>query len=153
MARRVATRLGLARVSLLNDLQAMAYSMPMLEDAELHILQRGEALEGVNVALIVAGTGLGVALLHRVGGRLIPSPSEAGHADYAAGTEREIALLRDLTSRYGRAEVEHVVSGRGLVNIHRVVHRTPGSNADAADASKRWNSSSRRTARRPEPWR
>src|SRR5207244_1892710 len=41
-----------------------------------------------------------------------------------ARTEREIQLLRDLTSRYGRAEVEHVVSGRGLVNIYRVVHRT-----------------------------
>ena len=55
-------------------------------------------------------------------GRFIPSPSEGGHADFAARTEREIALLRDLAARYGRAEVEHVVSGRGLLNIHRVTH-------------------------------
>src|SRR5204862_7660286 len=55
-ARRVASRFGLARVSLLNDLQAMAYSVPVLEDTELRTLQRGEALQG-NIALIAAGTG------------------------------------------------------------------------------------------------
>jgi glucokinase len=58
-----------------------------------------------------------------VDGRIVPSPSEGGHADYAPRSERDIALLRDLTRRFGRAEVEHVVSGRGLVNIHRVAHQ------------------------------
>src|SRR5262249_50662763 len=69
-----------------------------------------------------AGTGMGQALLHRVDHRFVPSPSEGGHADFAARTEREITLLRDLTLRYGRAEVEHVISGRGLVNVYRVAH-------------------------------
>jgi glucokinase len=64
-------------------------------------------------------------MLHNIDGRFVPLASEAGHADFAARTEREIALVRDLTARYGRADVEHVVSGRGLVNIHRVAHRQP----------------------------
>jgi glucokinase len=34
-------------------------------------------------------------------------------------------LLRDLVARYGRADVEHVISGRGLVNIHRYLHTGP----------------------------
>jgi glucokinase len=80
-------------------------------------------LRGGNIGLIAAGTGLGQALLHNIDGRFVPSASEAGHADFAARTEREIALTRDLVRRYGRADVEHVVSGRGLVNIHRVAHR------------------------------
>ncbi len=122
-ARRVATTFGLRRVELLNDLQAMAYAVPVLQGSEVHVLQAGEALGGGNMALIAAGTGLGEALLHHVDGRFVPSPSEAGHADFAARTEREIALVRDLTVRNGRADVEHVVSGRGLVNIHRVTHR------------------------------
>ena len=100
----------------------MAYAVPVLRESEVHVLQEGEALRGGNIALIAAGTGLGEALLHNVDGRFVPSPSEGGHADFAARTEREIALLRDLTARYGRADVEHVVSGRGLVNIHRVAH-------------------------------
>jgi glucokinase len=121
-ARRVATALGLRNVRLLNDLQAMAYAVPVLHGAELHVLQDGEALRGGNIALIAAGTGLGEALLHNVDGRFVPSPSEGGHADFPARTEREIDLVRDLTARYGRAEVEHVVSGRGLVNVHRTTH-------------------------------
>jgi glucokinase len=121
-ARRVASTFNFHRVSLLNDLQAMAHAVPMLRESEVHVLQEGEALRGGNIALIAAGTGLGQALLHNVDGRFIPSPSEAGHADFAARTEREIALARALTVRYGRADVEHVISGRGFLNIHPVAH-------------------------------
>ena len=129
-ARRVAAAFRLRRVTLLNDLQAMAYAVPVLAESEVLVLQRGDAEQSRrgNIALIAAGTGLGEALLHHVEGvtgRFIPSPSEGGHADFAARTEREIALLRDLTSWYGRADVEHVVSGRGLVNIHRHLHPRP----------------------------
>ena len=124
-AHRVANVLGIRRIRLLNDLQAMAYSVPVLQADELHALQKGEALRGGNIALIAAGTGLGEALLHHVDGRFVPSPSEGGHADFPARTEREIDLLRDLTARYGRADVEHVVSGRGLLNVHRSMHRQP----------------------------
>jgi glucokinase len=123
--RRVAAALGLARVALLNDLEALAHGVPALRESETHVLQEGEALRGGNIGLIAAGTGLGQALLHNVNGRFLPSASEAGHADFAARTEREIALTRDLTRRYGRADVEHVVSGRGLINIHRVAHQQP----------------------------
>jgi glucokinase len=74
------------------------------------------------MALIAAGTGLGEALLHSVDGRFVPSASEGGHADFAARTEREIALLRALTAAFGRVDVERVLSGRGLVNIHGFTH-------------------------------
>ena len=124
-ARVVATTFKLPRVSLLNDLEAMAYAVPVLQDSEVHVLQEGEPLRGGNMALIAAGTGLGEALLHNVNGKFIPSPSEGGHADFAARTEREIGLLRALTEGFGRVDVEHVVSGRGLLNIHPVAHQHP----------------------------
>jgi glucokinase len=122
-ALRVSRAFTIGRVRLLNDLQAMAYSIPVLHDAETHVLQAGEAMRGGNIALVAAGTGLGEALLHNIDGRFVPSASEGGHADFCARTEREIAVLRALTARHGRVEVERVVSGRGLSNIHRVVHR------------------------------
>jgi glucokinase len=121
----VARAFGLKRVRVVNDLVAMAHSVPVLDASELHTLQRGIPVEGGNMTLIAAGTGLGIALLHNVDGRFIPSASEGGHIDFAARTEREIVLLRDLTARFGRAEVEHVVAGQGLVNIHRVAHHGP----------------------------
>lgn len=132
-AREVGKAFDIRRVALLNDLQAMAYAVPILQGPELQTLQEGEAVRGGNMAVIAAGTGMGQALLHNVGGRFVPSPCEGGHADFAARTEPEIALLRDLIRRFGRATVEHVVSGRGLVNIHRVLHAGPCAAVDDAD--------------------
>jgi len=124
-ARRVASAFKLKRVLLLNDLQAMAYSVTVLRDSEVHVLQEGQAQRGGNMALIAAGTGLGEALLHHMDGRLLPSPSEGGHADFPARNEREITLTRYLIARYGRADVEHVISGRGFLNLFRVAHHQP----------------------------
>jgi glucokinase len=121
----VARAFGISRVWLLNDLQAMACAVPVLQEPELYTLQEGTAVGGGNLALIAAGTGLGEALLHNVGGRFIPSPCEGGHADFAARTERDIAVLRALSGRFGRASVEHVLSGPGLVNLHRITHDGP----------------------------
>jgi glucokinase len=116
---------GWSRVMLLNDVDAMALAIPVLLESELQVLQRGEPRLDGNMALIAAGTGLGKAFLHNVDGRLIPVASEGGHADWAARGGRDLDVLCSLRQRYGRAEVEQVVSGRGLLNLHRVMHATP----------------------------
>jgi glucokinase len=135
-ARQLARTFDIGHTALLNDLQAMAYAVPVLQPSELHGVQAGEPLRGGNMALIAAGTGLGEALLHNVAGRFIPSPTEGGHADFAARTERDIDVLRALIQRVGRAEVESVLSGPGLVNLYRVTHgaRCAEVNPDDADA-------------------
>lgn len=128
----VATRLG-APVALLNDLEAMACAVPVLENSELHMLQAGTPESGGTVALIAAGTGLGEAVLYRVGGRLVPAATEGGHADWAARSERDIDMLRGLTTRFGRAEIEQVISGPGLLNLHRLTHPSPCQAAKGND--------------------
>jgi glucokinase len=134
-ARQVAKAFDIPRVRLLNDLQAMAQAIPVLQASEVRVLQEGQPESGGNIALIAAGTGLGEALLHNVDGRFIPAASEGGHADFAARTEREIDVLRDLIQRFGRAEVESVLSGRGLVNLHRVAHAAPCVAVDDEEAA------------------
>jgi glucokinase len=109
-------------VLLLNDLEAMAYSVAVLEPEELCVLQEGVPVPSGNAALIAAGTGLGEALLHNLGGRFIPSASEGGHADFSARTPRELALVQELSRNYGRVDVERVISGPGLVNLFRFTH-------------------------------
>jgi len=119
----VADRLGDCPVQLLNDLEAMAYAVPVLEPDELAVLQEGVAVPNGNAALIAAGTGLGEALLHNINGRFVPCASEGGHADFAARTPRELALVEELSRVYGRVDVERVISGPGLVNLFRFTHR------------------------------
>jgi len=111
-----------APVALLNDLEAMGFSLEVLNQDEQMVLHAGEPRPEGDLALIAAGTGLGEAHLHRVDGRLVPSPTEGGHADFAARTDRDWGLVQALRERYGRAEIEHVLSGQGLINIHRFTH-------------------------------
>jgi glucokinase len=122
-AAEVGARFGARRARLLNDLEAMASSIEVLEADELMTLQDGISHQHGSRAVIAAGTGLGQAFLHRVGDGWRPVPTEAGHADFAARTDRELELVRMLRDRYGRAEVEQVLSGPGLLNLHRFTHR------------------------------
>jgi glucokinase len=119
----VAPRVGRARLKLLNDLEAMAHGVAFLEPDEIAVLQEGVAVPRGNAALIAAGTGLGEALLHNVNGRFMPSPSEAGHADFGPRNLRELALAEFVMRERDRIELETFLSGPGLVNIYRFVHK------------------------------
>jgi glucokinase len=123
--REVAVALGLGSVHLLNDLVAIAWSVPVLDRDELYVLQEGEPNPSGNAGLIAAGTGLGQAYLFSDGRRLAPAPSESGHADFAARTPRELQLTDWLRVEYGRAQVEAVVSGLGLANLYHFTHPAP----------------------------
>ncbi len=128
-ASELAARLGVSRVRLLNDLEAMAHAVRVLEPHELLTLQPGQPRIDGNMALIAAGTGLGEAMLHYVDGRYVPVASEGGHTDFPARTDRDLELVRFLRARFGRAEVEHVVSGPGLVNLSDFTHHDAGVDA------------------------
>lgn len=113
--------LPIPRAHLLNDLEALAWSVPVLNHDETEVLRKGEPDPSGNAALIAAGTGLGIALLPNVGGRLVPRASEGGHADFAARNADEQRLHAALAREYGRTDIERVVSGPGLANIHRIL--------------------------------
>jgi glucokinase len=118
----LARDVGGAPVRLVNDLAAMAASVAVLRDDETAWLQRGVASPGGGAALLAAGTGLGMAALPRIDGRLQTAPSEGGHADFAPRTAREDALVALLRARVGRVRVEDVVSGPGISALHAFTH-------------------------------
>ncbi|HUE84682.1 MAG TPA: glucokinase [Vicinamibacterales bacterium] len=122
-AAELARGFALPQVWLLNDLQAMAYSVPVLDGDELHTLQRGNKRRDGNMGIIAAGTGLGGSLLHRLGARHVPMASEVGHADFAARTDRDVAFMRFIRGRHGRVEIEHLLCGPGLVNLSDFTHQ------------------------------
>ena len=132
---------GVKSLYLLNDVEAMAYAVDALDRSELRVLQEGSRNPTGNGALLTAGTGLGQAMLIHIEGRWQPSPSEGGHADFAARTPREIELLQSLTAEYGRAHTEHIVSGPGLVNLARFTSqgrsKIINETADPADLPQR----------------
>lgn len=114
---RLARVLGLPGVSLLNDVEAQAWSVLRLRPADWLTLQTGTPVQG-NIAVISPGTGLGFAALVRGDGGMCSLASEGGHADFAPGDDQEIALLRFLRRRFGHVSVERVLSGPGLSTIY-----------------------------------
>jgi glucokinase len=118
-ARELTRGLAIEHVFLINDLEANGYGIPELAAESVETLQAGDASAVGNRGLIAAGTGLGEALLIWDGERHRPIASEGGHCDFAARTEREIALLEYLRRKLGgRVSWERVVSGLGIQNIY-----------------------------------
>ncbi len=117
---------GARRGFLINDLQATAFAVPFLDPDHLAVLQEGEAEPEGTIAVVAAGTGLGVAFLVRSDRGRLPFPSEGGHADFAPRDEREVRLMEHLRSRFGRVSVERVVSGPGLHDLYRFLREVEG---------------------------
>lgn len=115
----LADLLGLARVPLINDLEANAWGIPLLGEADFAVLNPGRPEPTGPIAVISAGTGLGEALAVWDGTAHRPLPTEGGHADFAPRNELEADLLLYLRAEHGRVSYERVLSGPGLRNIYR----------------------------------
>ena len=114
-------QLGLERLLVLNDFTALALSLPRLWPGELRKVGRGEALQRAPIALIGAGTGLGVSGLLPHGDQWVPLEGEGGHTAFSPMNEREDGVLRALRGRFGHVSTERLASGPGLVNIYEAL--------------------------------
>ena len=110
--------LGIQDVVLLNDLQAIASAVPVLEPADLFTLNVGEHVDGGAIAVVAPGTGLGEAYLTWDGVRYHARASEGGHVDFAPRNAVEMEMLRFLLRRMDHVSYERVCSGRGIPNIY-----------------------------------
>jgi glucokinase len=116
--------LDLSYLSLLNDLEAIAYGVPLLGPNDLHTINKGVPVAGGTMAIIAPGTGLGEAFLVWDGACYRAYPSEGGHSDFAPNNPLEINLLKYLHKKWEHASYESVCSGQGLVNIYEFLKDT-----------------------------
>ena len=115
-------------IALLNDLEAAAYGVEILEEKDVHVLNPGIPQKNANMCLLSAGTGLGEAIIFWDGGNYKPSASEGGHADFAPRNKIEIDLLNYLINKYGRISDERILSGPGLLNVYNFFKDTAYQN-------------------------
>lgn len=105
-------------VTLINDLDAIAYGVTLLGGKDLHTLNEGVPVPRGTLAVIAPGTGLGEAFLIWGGERYRAYPSEGGHADFGPNSDLEIGLLRYLQRKFGHVSLERICSGQGLPNVY-----------------------------------
>jgi glucokinase len=110
-------------VVLLNDLEAKAYGLRVLQHDEFFLLQKGTKQVG-NQAMIAAGTGLGEAGLYWNGNEHIPFACEGGHTDFAPRNELEVELFFYLRKQYPHVSYERVVSGPSIPLLYHFLFET-----------------------------
>lgn len=115
--------LDIPHVHLLNDFQAIGYSLDVLEAGELTPLNNAVAQLGGPRLIVGAGTGLGVCLVFPEHGHAVSYPSEGGHLAFAPQDAEQVALLQFLQTEHDRVSYERLISGMGLINVYRFLQR------------------------------
>lgn len=117
-AKELSEKLKIESVYLINDLEANAYGLFVLEEKDFHVLNKGKEQLG-NQALISAGTGLGEAGLIYGRKTHIPFACEGGHCDFAPRNDLEIELLKFARQNYPHVSYERFLSGDGIHFIYQ----------------------------------
>ena len=128
----LASRFHFERVSLVNDVEALAWAISALRPEEVDAIQKGQADPMGPVGVLALGTGLGEGYLTR--GREAPQahPSEGGHADFAPTTPQQARLLESLWREHKHVSVERACSGIGLPKLYRFLVTEEGWAEDPA---------------------
>ena len=123
----VKDELGLHTFRLLNDFTALALALPDLPSTELRQVGGTTPMPRAPIALLGAGTGLGVSGLVPVGeAGWVPLSGEGGHVTLPAVTARERLVMDGLALQYGHASAERLVCGQGLLDTFGLLCRADG---------------------------
>lgn len=130
-------QLGLDRLRVLNDFEALALALPHLPAASLrsHELAARPQPAGAmrrTLAVLGPGTGLGVAGLVWTEAGWQALAGEGGHVTLAACDDFEAAVLAVARREHPHVSAERLLSGTGLPLLHRSVAVVCGRRVDPA---------------------
>lgn len=129
--------LGLQRLQVLNDFEALALSLPRLRANQWQTLSAGSPDWSLPLAVVGPGTGLGIAGLVPCGSGWRAVAGEGGHATLAPHDDYESELLRIARQTHAHVSAERLLSGAGLPLLYRCVAVLEDERA-VAEVDGRW---------------
>ena len=132
--------LGLRQHLVINDFEAIGYAVAGLgPESYRHLCGPDHPLPETGMISIVGpGTGLGVAALLRRADGFDVIATEGGHVDFAPLDEVEDRIVARLRETIGRASVDRIASGPGLVLIYQAVAESAGQPPALTDERALW---------------
>ena len=132
----LAGQLGLDRLTLLNDFGAVAQAVASLGPEHFAPIRGPASLADKGIVSVMGpGTGLGVAILDRRGADSTVIETDASHIGFAPLDAEEEGVRDALRDLYGRASVERVVCGQGLLDVYAHLN---GAARQLDDAGTLW---------------
>ena len=132
----IKTALGMRDFKVINDFYALAAGIAFLPSDAFVNVKAGEGDPSAPVLVIGPGTGLGQALIVPNGGARKIVSTEGGHVTFAPRDDEEMAVMQFIAREHPRVSVERLLSGRGLVNIHRALCAIEGTQRASLQANE-----------------
>lgn len=110
-----------SNIQIINDFAAMAHGVQAISDADVTQIGGGTAAINKPIAILGAGTGLGMAALIPDTSRYQVIETEGGHADFAPLNDLQIHINKYLEKEFGHVSLERLLSGPGLLNIYKAL--------------------------------
>jgi len=126
---------GFGAARLLNDFEAVAWSLPHLQPKDVYALGEQRGVAGAPMLVLGPGTGFGAACLFSPDAKPFAAVTEAGHATMPASSDREEQVIACLRRRFGHVSIERVLSGDGLENLYQALATVDGVTAAERDAA------------------
>lgn len=123
---RIAKGLDMREVQVLNDFEALGWSLPALRPDDLVMVGAAHGGERETMAVLGPGTGFGLAALAYGQQEQIVLVTEGGHATLSSENRREDAIILALRQRLHHVSVEAVLSGPGLIQLYHAIAKTDG---------------------------
>jgi glucokinase len=120
---RIAKGLGMSDVAVVNDFEALAWSLPALRAEHIATLGTPRAGDRGTMAVMGPGTGFGLAAMAFAGDTEVILVTEGGHATLSSENRREDAIILALRQQFHHVSVERVLSGSGLIQLYHAIAR------------------------------
>jgi len=120
--RDIRDNLGIDRLAVVNDFEAVAYAAQFLSQADtMPVIDTATAPADGPMLVMGPGTGLGSAVLFPGKPHASVLATEAGQISLAPGNALEIDILRWLARDRAYVSFEDALSGPGLLNLYRAI--------------------------------